>query len=308
VTKDYDMLATAVAIGLLFFATTLANATNINYPGDPNWRVVTIGGATAAITRENFRSGNGSHALTTQGSLDDWAFYTRYFDSSFGLFSDINALSFDLNRGSDTMLPGNIVSWDPGLVQPPVLSLLTKDYILNISGDIAGNTENNFNIMPIDTWVSQSLEEQNFWRHTITIDGYMLDSGISVSPYTHDEMLMAASTSDWAFKKGVDSPSTADSVLYRLSIGVGSMWPANYYGYVDNVFLSFNGNVLAIYVNFELPAPVPEQATMLLLWPVIAFLAFIFSQICFILILLISNLLHNRRYPIPVRKKLSKKY
>jgi hypothetical protein len=273
----HSVIATGIAMICfsLLMASTVS-ATNIIYPGNPNWSFDARGSAGEAyISADKPRSGNASLALTTSGSLNDWAFYTRYADSYYGHLSDIDALSFDWLRGSNTVIPDGMVSWDPWLVQTPVLRLLIRDNILADNGDIAGtftselvwekyytDTNNNFKNMIIGDWVDQNLIGQNFWRHLISIEGYTLDTGVNISPYTHNELLMASSTLDWALNGEVAYQYTSDAVVYGLSVGVGSMWPAQYYGYVDNILLAFNGEEPVINDNFELP--VPEPATFLL--------------------------------------------
>jgi hypothetical protein len=286
--SKHSSILIAAIFAIYFCAASYVHAGNIIYPGDPYWSKVTVAGGDANITGEKPRSGNGSLALTTLGSLDDWAFYTRYADSSFGYLKDIDALSFDWYRGSNTVIPKNMVSSDPWMVQTPVLRLLVKDNIIDGKGNSAGtfiseliwekyytDTVNNFNNMTIDKWVDQDLKGQNFWRHTISTEGYTLNTGADISPYTHDGLLMASSTLGWAFNNNINSPYTANAVIYGLSVGVGSMWPADYYGYVDNVLLSFSGGEgPVIDDNFELPTPVPEPATLFLLGSGLATLVF----------------------------------
>jgi len=221
-------------------------------------------------------------------SFDDWAFYVRnsktamnadwtYYDSagysistdySWGLLSEINEISFDWFR--ETAINESYKNYDPWNLQTPVLRLLIGDKTGNgitfselvwemyyTPGDYITS---DYKIdMPIGSWVSQDLEGQNFWRHNFYGDTYsylngttIVDEDFSVAPY-------GTTLSAWNNNYGYDA------YVFGLSVGVGSVWPGEYTGYVDNILLSFN-NGKGIYDNFELgsPAPVPEPVTLLL--------------------------------------------
>jgi hypothetical protein len=55
--------------------------------------------------------------------------------------------------------------------------------------------------------------------------------------------------------------------VFGIMVGVGSQWPGQYHGFIDNVQLGFTGQPgFAVEDNFELPQNVvPEPATLLLL-------------------------------------------
>jgi hypothetical protein len=262
------------------------------YPDDPFWNAeLRNSKGTASISSENPRGyddgvtsfdGNASLKLTTSGIDTDWAFYARYAGesatSSWGLLSELTALSFDWYRDKeDTVVPSNLSINDPWLVQTPVLRLLIRDTINETIEEETTTrtyfselvwerwyTDYDVNTMIIDTWVSQNLINQNFWHHTITVEGYTLENGESVDPYLHDRLLMASPTGEWALNKNIDYPYSESAVIYGLSVGVGSTWLYPYTGFVDNVYLAFNGNDPVLNDNFEL-RPIPEPATLILL-------------------------------------------
>lgn len=267
------------------------NAEYLVYPDDPYWIPDVSNNAGAEISPENPRNGNASLKLTTSGDLEDWAFYTRYSDevpgslswrdmadpetsswadmdnpiaSSWGSLSEITALSFDWYRetGIDPLIDDfGLVHWDPFFVQTPVLRLLVGES----NGDSINYSElvwelwyNDQTTMEIGKWIEEDLLSQNFWRHNFDDDTYSYlndDDSIGYRPY--DAIPDAKDISYWV--------GNYDLYVYGLSVGVGSYWPAEFLGYADNVYLAF-GDIVILNDNFELPVPVPEPSTLLLLF------------------------------------------
>jgi len=276
-------------IGVLFAVFCLLSVTATPgqaytvYPNDPYWgpddRTATdndSNAGTAGISDENPRSGNASLKLTIGGDknpYDDWAFYTRTTENTneWGLLSDVSALSFDWFRATETD-PGYL-DYDPWNLQTPVIRLLIQDGdtkselvweqyytdILDFDQDYK---------MQVGEWVTEDLIQQNFWRYSDN-SGYTISTGKDMQNFGTNTLL-ADTISDWAsggWAAGLDSDVSkifySDSAfVYGLSVGAGSSWPGDYLGYVDNIYLAFNGNVV-LDDNFELP--VPEPSTWLLL-------------------------------------------
>jgi hypothetical protein len=259
---------------ILFFGASSANATRLVYPNDPYWGAHIMSNGEVAITPTNPRNGNGSLELSTTGNLSDWAFYTRYADdvkrdiwapnsditTSWGLLSDISDLSFDWYR-ANIPLNNTLVDYDPFFVQTPVLRLLIRD------GDIHSElvwerfyTDSDRSNMILGEWVEEDLIEQNFWRHTFFPVSYTNDSGDEVES-TYLQILLGITPLSWVDVE--ENFYSENAVVYGLSVGVGSYWPANYLGYADTVYLAFNDSAPVIDDNFEFP--VPEPSTLLLL-------------------------------------------
>jgi hypothetical protein len=266
--------------------TSLAHATNVIYPGDSRWTFDNKGSSgTAVISAENPRGydsveGNASLALTTSGSPFDWAFYTSYAgggnswnqSSSYGLLNQINDISFDWFKVEMPVTNESYLDdyWGaPWRAQTPVIRLLIQDGGV-YSELIWEQWYDNQSSAVTGTWVSENLIGQSFWRHVISADTYTIYNGTNKESYAHEEQLMKDSLGDWADNESLLYSYSSDAVVYGLSVGVGSGWCDVYKAYVDNIFLSFQEGqdgpiVTAIDDNFELPKPVPEPATMLLL-------------------------------------------
>ena len=259
--KKYYNLAGIALICLLLVVASPVGAEYV-YPDNTDWSLDTRNSSgNAVISGDNPRSGNGSLQLTTSGDYYDWAFYSTYAGDtatdSWGSLSEISALSFDWFR--ETELSADHVNWDPWNLQTPVLRLLVRDTLKSgatVYSELVWEKYYTWDgdDMEINEWVEQDLSKQNFWRYINT--EYTDSDGDDVAFYD-TITLSALSYSNWDLY-------FENAVVYGLSVGVGSAWPGPYTGYVDNVRLAFNDKTV-IDANFELPAPVPEPATLLLL-------------------------------------------
>ncbi len=249
-------------------------------PGNPSWAADlnvypdAVNSGTVAITGANPRSGNGSLEATTSGNLFDWAFFKRTAapGSAWGLLSDINCLTFDWYR-HNYLLPEDApasLTAETWQEQAPVLRLLVRDFVndqeinshlvwerwYNTTGVLAP-TEN-------DVWHFEDLASQQFWRH---FDGGNTYTNLGC---TNGNFSSSAILQTYDFGGWVSNCYSSSAMIYGVMIGLGSSWPGEYRGNLDNVQLGFAGQGgFTVEDNFELgvdvPTSVPEPATIALL-------------------------------------------
>jgi hypothetical protein len=226
------------------------------YPGSPLWTPDIRGGATAAITGVNPRSGNGSLDLTTNSSLTDWGFYRRSAPSgSWGLLSDLDCLAFDWYR-----LSLNTPTDAPWSAQTPALRLYVND-----GNQLSELVWEKWYTDPSptlnDVWHQQDILTDNFWRF-VPGHGYTIGNCVSADPFFPNPLL-TYSVSGWASS----SCFSDQAFVYAIGVGVGSNWPWDYHGFVDNVKLGFAGQqTLVVNDNFELPVTaIPEPVTVVMM-------------------------------------------
>lgn len=225
------------------------------YPGNPNWTADARASASGFISAANPRTGNASLQLGTTGDLFDWAFYLRAAPAGgYGLLSQLDCLAFDWFRES-VVSPTSDVPWD---AQSPVLRLLINDG--GVESELVWEkyyTDASATIN--DQWIDQDLMGQNFWR-VLPGQGYTIAGCLQADPFFPNPLL-TYSLSGWS----TSSCYTGQAYVAAVSVGVGSAWPREYRGYVDNVRLGFAGQSgFAVNDNFEL-TPVPEPGTIGLL-------------------------------------------
>ena len=248
-------------------------------PGNPLWAVDlntypdASNLATVAITGDNPRSGNGSLAVTTSGSLFDWGFFQRVAgpNSAWGLLSAVNCLTFDWYRHG-YLLPSDAPdalfaeTWQE---QTPVLRLLVRDVV---GGEVINshlvwerwyNTKDVLSPTQNDQWNFEDLTSQQFWRHFDGGNTYT-NLGCANGDFSTSSSLQTYDVTGW-----VTNCYTQYAEVYGVMIGLGSWWPGEYHGNLDNVQLGFAGDEgFAVEDNFELGDPattVPEPATVALL-------------------------------------------
>jgi hypothetical protein len=259
--KLVGLIATLAAI-----ATTAASAEtssscstsspqNIVNPGDGQWTANLQEAATAAVTGANPRSGNGSLDLSVTGNLTDWGFFTKIAPAGgWGLLDQINCLSFDWYR--ESIATPTDAPWS---AQTPVLRLYIQDGT-TLSELVWEKYYTDGSPTVNDQWNTENLLDDNFWR-VIPGEGYTIAGCNNVDPFFPNPLLTQA-VAGWS-----SSCFSSDAFVYAIGIGVGSNWPYEYQGYVDNVALGFSGQqTLAINDNFEMPtSTAPEPATVVLM-------------------------------------------
>ena len=224
------------------------------YPNGDIWTPDLRGNGTGAITGTKPRSGNGSLELALSGSLTDWSFYQRVAPAGgWGLLSAIDCLSFDWYR--TTIASPTDIPWD---AQTPVLRLFVQDG--NQSSELVWEKYyTNSTPTTNDVWHPEDILTQNMWR-VVPGQGYTIAGCQQVNPFFPNP-LSTYSVSGWA-NSGCFS---SNAFVTAISVGLGSNWPHQYQGFVDNVRLGFGRPTLAVNDNFELPlSPVPEPATVAL--------------------------------------------
>lgn len=261
-------------------ACTQRDTPNEIYPDDPRWSSADgnlQGAGSAGITTTNPRSGEGSLELSTTGSIFDWAFFKRVAEGNgaWGLLSQINCVSMDWYRNPYTLAEDapwylEAETWKE---QTPVLRLLVRD----------PNAEAEYSQLVWEGWYNsrgvlqptinglwnfEDMTGQQFWRH---FDGgtTYTNAGCADQTFSASSDLQTFSLGNW----GAQCYSSSAEV-YGVMIGLGSYWPGEYSGFVDNVQLSFAGQPgFAVEDNFEFEgvlegAPTtttPEPASMVLM-------------------------------------------
>lgn len=246
------LLTCAVAVWALTYSQVYAITV---YPDSPDWQKDLQGSGTASIETDNPRNGNASLKLTTSGNLNDWAFWNYYAGAnssgaSLGLLSDLKDLSFDWYRTGLTNIVASNVPWQ---AQTPVMRLYINDNGV-LSELVWEKYYTDSNPATTGTWVSQDLMNQKLWLHTFASNGngtYTLVNGVGSTPSPGDPLL-ALNISQW-----LSSHYSSDAVIYGFGVGVGSYWPEDYIGYVDDIRLTFSGSDDDY--NFEIPVPEPSS-------------------------------------------------
>lgn len=257
-------LIVAMLLGL-FFATPV-NAQVVSQQNlvlkESGWYTVIQGNGNATVTSANPRYGfgdvgNGSLQMRSTGKMEDWVFAYRYADTNWGALSQLTSLSFDWFRTSTP-------NWDAESVngiqlydwkyKSPAFRVFLEDNT-EIVWESYFNRPIDNDVSYVDTWQTSEMINGNFWYRNEA--GYSL----SATPCSTDSMQV------WG--GGVQSLTIGqivscygDKQVMGIGVGLGSQWPYEYKGFVDNVKVSSNG-VEMLNTNFDnLPTTtVPEPST-----------------------------------------------
>ncbi|WP_188055199.1 PEP-CTERM sorting domain-containing protein [Oryzomonas rubra] len=261
--QNYLQIAilTSVAVWVLFCGKGYAT---IVYPDSPDWQKDLQASGTASIETDKPRDGNASLKLTTSGNLNDWAFWNYYAGTnlSLGTLSNLKDFSFDWYRTGVTNIATSDVPWQ---AQTPVMRIYINDHGV-LSELVWEKYYTNSSLTITDTWINQNLMNQNLWQHTFGSDGrgtYTLVGGVS-STLNPDDPLLALNISQWLS----NSFYSSEAFVYGFGVGVGSYWPKDYTGYVDDIHLTFSDSE----ENYNFEIPVPEPSPLLLMVLGVAFL------------------------------------
>jgi hypothetical protein len=223
------------------------------------WRPVVTGSPFINVTENAPRMGFGNVGAGSLemriNQMDQYAFWRR--DSEFGMLHDMTRLSFDWFRlpvgnwdapvGSidDTPLrPIPSVDW---YYKTPVLRLHLRERRAG-SPDVFSELvwEGYFNRTtptPVNTWVTESaMHTGNFWY--VSSAGY--DLGTCSDPMTVWQGGIRAMTYNEMFMFGCLQGATVD--VTGISVGIGSQWPLEYAGFVDNVQMDMANTAVLTWV------------------------------------------------------------
>jgi len=247
--------------------------------------------------------GDGSLEMSVTGELGDWAFWYRlasgttfsdplHRESNFGSITDLTSLSFDWFRAFDafahsTVNPGTgpsdtpILDWPyktpvlrlllaediPGAAAPVVSELVWEGYF-NCADGLGGfrTCGNGDPFAPLNSWNSVAgMQTQNFWYYRApverTIGDYLVGQDCALFPLEVWEGIAIAGTIGSLFgSQGCFNHTTS---VIGIGVGLGSQWPREYFGFVDNVRMSFDGQQV-LDANFDFTT-VPEPGSFALL-------------------------------------------
>jgi hypothetical protein len=170
--------------------------------------------------------------------------------AGFGLLGQLDALGFDWYRAASSTAPGHLT---------PALRVLVYDpdandsYLLVWEGVYNGYPSNG-PAVPVDTWVTEDVLADNFWRVPQFIDGVFKGISTCVDGVTDP----ADPTACFVFDRGLgDWGLGPNTLVVGLEVGIGSGWAGSYLSFADYVRLGFGGNT-TIY-DFEPTAAGPGE-------------------------------------------------
>lgn len=235
---------------------------------DLGWYTEIQGNGNATVTGAKPRYGFGdvgfsSLQLHTTGKMEDWVFAYRYANTNWGALSNLTGLSFDWFRSSNP-------NWDADVTKDGI-QLYDWQYkspafrvFLDDNTEIVW--ENYFNrpinddLSYVDSWQTSQMIGGNFWYRNA--EGYSL----SANPCSTNELPV------WG--GGVQALTISqivscygDKQVMGVGVGLGSQWPYQYKGFVDNVIVESSGQQV-LNTNFDRGIPsttVPEPSTYLMM-------------------------------------------
>lgn len=254
-----------MVLALMFTATT-ANAQIVTQnnlqTGDLGWKTQIQGNTTLNVTPTNPRFGfgnvgNGSLEMTLSGAMNDWGFAYLRTDTNWGMLSDITGLSFEWFRSAtpnwDAESVGDITLYD-WKYKSPAFRLYFGDNT-EIVWESYFNRPIDNDLSYINTWQTENIIDGNFWYRNG--DGYSLNT----SPCFTNEMPVWGGNVQ-AIKINDILNCYGDKEVTGVAVGLGSQWPYEYKGFVDNVKVQSNGEYV-VNANFDnIPSTaVPEPST-----------------------------------------------
>ena len=219
--------------------------------GNNKWHTANLaGGATAAITATNPRSGNGSVEMSSSnnGGKADFV-YTWGFDTARTLGS-LNLLSYDWYRSvsstvADHLHPAFRLSYD---ADGNSATTADRGYL------IYENVYNGNNVVE-GVWRTDNIFGANFWMRQFTPSNTVENYGTTLQ--------------EWMNGPRPGAPAdvlSANTAILGIEFGIGSGWGnASFNGFVDNVSIGFGNNATTF--NFETVAAnvVPEPGSFALM-------------------------------------------
>lgn len=264
--RKFFITITVWTCGLFALMTlvTRANAQVVSQQALANkelgWYTVIQGNGTAMVTSTNPRYGlgdvgEGSLQLRSTGDMNDWVFAYRYADTNWGMLSQLTSLSFDWFRVSSQdwnaeQVNGiNLYDWK---YKSPAFRVFFSDNTEIVWENYFNRPINN-DVSYIDTWQTSQLLNGNFWYRNGS--GYSLNT----SPcFTNQLPIWGGNVAAITIPDIVNC--YGDKTIVGVGVGLGSQWPYEYMGFIDNVMVSSNG-VQVLNTNFDNNKTVPEPTT-----------------------------------------------
>jgi len=232
---------------------------------DLGWYTNIQGNGNATVTGAKPRYGIGdvgfgSLQLHTTGKMEDWVFAYRYADTNWGSLSQLTSLSFDWFRSTNP-------NWDADVTKDGIQLYDWKYKSPAFRVFLSDNTEivweNYFNrpidnnLDYVDDWQTSEMINGNFWYRNA--DGYSLNT----TPCTTNQMpVWGGNVQALSISQIVEC--YGDRQVIGVGVGLGSQWPYQYKGFVDNVIVTSNGTQV-LNTNFDhkgVPSTtVPEPST-----------------------------------------------
>lgn len=236
-------------------------------PNNLRWQSNVQGTATVNISSTQPRYGYGnvgdmSLELHTTGQMSDWAFYTRTVlpGESWGKLTELTTLSFDWLRitspnwnASQTTSGIPLYDWQ---YKSPVFRVLLSNNA-ELVWENYFNRPINGDVSYINSWQSEHILLGNFWYrnnnlYSSTAGNCSLDQ-LGVWTGLHQVVSINEAVSCFG-----------DATVVGVSVGVGSQWPFEYNGFVDNVRVGFN-NTTVVNANFDQISTIPEPSSYVLM-------------------------------------------
>lgn len=235
---------------------------------DLGWYTLVQGNGNATVTGTKPRYGFGdvgdaSLQLHTTGKMEDWVFAYRYAETNWGMLSEISSLSFDWYRSSNP-------NWDADITKDGIQlydwQYKSPAFRLFLNDDTEIVWENYFNrpidndLSYVDSWQTSEMINGNFWYRDGS--GYSLNT----TPCTTNEMpVWGGNVQTLNINQIVEC--YGDRQVIGVGVGLGSQWPYQYKGFVDNVIVESNGQQV-LNTNFDRMSTatvVPEPATYMMM-------------------------------------------